>query len=100
MGSLHGPGLGWGVSVDPSRLFLVQSFDPFQRYWPGNSDLLCKSLASCVQEGSHEEIRTLLLQMQALLRTFGLNLKVAHAVPGGWDERLPITPWFSSVGLA
>lgn len=83
MGALHGPGLGWGVSVDPSRLFLVQSFDPFQRYWPTNSDLLCQSLASCVQEGSHEEIRTLLLQMQALLSTFGLNVQVAQAVPGG-----------------
>ena len=80
MGSLHGPGLGWGVSVDPSRLFLVRSYNPFERYDSFKSISLCQTLQLCVMEGSHEEARMVLLQMEALLTTFGMHLEVEKAL--------------------
>lgn len=80
MGSLHGPGLGWGVSVDPSRLFLVRSYNPFERYDSFKSVSLCDTLQLCVMEGSHEEARMVLLQMEALLTTFGMHLEVKKAL--------------------
>ncbi|CAK8987904.1 unnamed protein product [Durusdinium trenchii] len=78
MGLLHGPGLGWGVSVDPSRLFMVRSFDPSHPYWPPPK-LQCEA-AGCVTEGAFEEARILLLQMEALLETFGMRVEVQETL--------------------
>ncbi|CAJ1394896.1 unnamed protein product [Effrenium voratum] len=87
LGALHGPGLGWGVSVDPAKLYLVQTFDPFRRYWPPEP-LPCSGNA-CVARGSFNQARVLLLQLQALLQTFGMRLEVANSLESFDAYKMP-----------
>eukprot|EP00439_Symbiodinium_sp_Y106_P004568 s5942_g1.t1 len=71
LGALHGPGLGWGVAVNPANLFVLQSFGHPVTYQPRQQE---HSQAFWVAAATFEQARVLLLHLEALLRTFGMTI--------------------------